>query len=157
MIWAVTETKTSMCYQVLPTLSSVTLRRSVRRKQMKPKPAQNAETSSCWCVTLRRFMAPLRSRRVSLNPLPVLSPPPANVAPLPPTWVDAPQTQTFQELSTVTLYIWRVTMNIGIGVLNKKKCHQGFTNVQVFIFTWPFLSSNRALSTSFDVWMLCKI
>ena len=45
----------------------------------------------CWCVTLRRFMAPLRSRRVSLNPLPVLSPPPANVAPLPPTWVDAPQ------------------------------------------------------------------
>ena len=37
LFWAVTETKTSMCYQVLPTLSSVTLRRSIRRKQMKPK------------------------------------------------------------------------------------------------------------------------
>ena len=49
LFWAVTETKTSMCYQVLPTLSSVTLRRSVRRKQMKPKPAQNAETSMLMC------------------------------------------------------------------------------------------------------------
>ena len=111
LFWAVTKTKTSMCYQVLP-WGGPSEENKWNQSQHK------MQKHLCWCVTLRRFMAPLRSRRVSLNPLPVLSP-------LMPTLLHCRQpgltphnTQTFQELSTVTLYIWRVTMNIGIGVLN---------------------------------------
>ena len=151
LFWAVAETKTSMCYHVLP-WGGPSEENKWNQSQHK------MQKHLCWCVTLRRFMAPLRSRRVSLNPLPVLSPPPANVAPLPPTWVDAPQhTNISRIVHCHSLYLKCYYEYWDWCAQLKEMSVQGFTNVKVFIFTWPFLSSNRALSTSFDVWMLCKI
>ena len=90
LFWAVAERKTSLCYQVLPTLSSVTQRRSIRIKQMKPKPAQNAETSMLMCYPEEVHGA---TEKPACESQPSTCPESshANVAPLPPTWVDAPQ------------------------------------------------------------------